>query len=292
MMPPPVQLTGSRGTDAWTAKTAGYFGDNSKYWNRVYASDSVKGQVYRNRMAAVLRWADSVAGPNAVAADVGTGAGHLAVALAQRGIAVVAIDASDAMLAQVTQNALRAGVADLVVPIAADAQRLDVTSETCDLVVAVGLLPWVSNPSRALGEIARITKPGGYVILTMDNSRSLARRLDPGWYAAARGVLVRTRRMIWPHAPEAPAGQWPSWTTLRDFERLLRSAGLSPLKFRGVGFGPFTFMGRNLLPTRVGLELDRLLQWLADHNAPLLRGTAVYHLALAVKPSEQAAAAG
>lgn len=73
-------------------------------------------QVYRNHTAVATRWAAMVAGTGATAADVGTGAGHLAVALAERGIRVAAIDASEAMRASVAQNASTAGVADLVTP--------------------------------------------------------------------------------------------------------------------------------------------------------------------------------
>jgi len=287
-----VKPTATPETDERLHKTATDFGDSSDYWNRVYASHNVKGQVYRNRMAVVLRWATRVAGPGAAAADVGTGAGHLAVALAERGVRVAAIDASEPMLAHVAQNASRAGVAHLVVPIASDAQRLELASATCDVVVAIGLLPWVEQPKLALGEIVRITKPGGYVIVTADYASSLARGLDPGWHEAARGFFSSIRRLVAPHSLEAPPVRWPALARLSDFDRLLRSGGLYPLQFAGVGFGPFTFLGRNVLPNRIGLEVDRLLQWLADHHAPLLRHTAVFHIALAMKPTEEAVATG
>jgi len=274
-------------TDEWTRKIATYFSDSFEYWDRVYSSHTVKAQVYRNRMAVVMRWATMVAGPGAVAADVGTGAGHFAVALAERGVRVAAIDASEAMLASVAQNASRAGVADLVVPMTSDAQRLELASATCDVVVAIGLLSWVKQPELALGEMVRITKPGGHVIVTMDNALSLARGLDPGWHASARGFIDSIRRLVAGHSVEAPPVQWPAAMTLSDFDRLLRAARLDPLEFEGVGFGPFTFLGRNVLPNRVGLRVDRLLQRLADHNVPLLKHAAVFHVALAVKPTEE-----
>ena len=288
----PARSTATPESDERPRKTATYFGDSSDYWNRVYASRTVKGQVYRKRMAVVLRWATSVAGPGATAADVGTGAGHLAVALAERGVRVAAIDASEPMLAHVAQNASRAGVAHLVVPIASDAQRLELPSATCDVVVAVGLLPWVQQPKLALGEIVRITKPGGYVIVTMDNARSLARGLDPGWHESARGFFTTIRRLVARHSLEAPPDQWPAVAGLSDVVQLLRSGGLYPLQIEGVGFGPFTFLGRNVLPNRIGLQVDRLLQWLADHHAPLLEDAAVFHIALAIKPTDEAVATG
>lgn len=276
-------------TNEWTRKITSYFSDSSEYWDRVYSSHTVKAQVYRNRMAVVVRWATMVAGPGAAAADVGTGAGHFAVALAERGVRVAAIDASEAMLVSVAQNASRADVADLVVPMTSDAQRLELASATCDVVAAIGLLSWVKQPELALAEMVRITKPGGHVIVTMDNALSLARGLDPGWHASARRFIHSIRRLVAGHSVEAPPGQWPAAMRLSDFDRLLRAAGLDPLEFEGVGFGPFTFLGRNVLPNRVGVRVERLLQRLAEHNVPLLQHVAVFHVALAAKPTEKAA---
>jgi SAM-dependent methyltransferase len=277
-------------TDEWTRKIATYFSDSCEYWDRVYASDTVKSQVYRNRMAVVMRWATLVAGPGAAAADVGTGAGHFAVALAKRGVRVAAIDASEAMLARTAQNASSAGVADLVIPMTSDAERIDLASATCDVVAAIGLLSWVRQPDLALAEMVRITKPGGHVIVTMDNTLSLARGLDPGWHPSARGLIHGIRGLVDRRSAEAPPIQWPAAMTFNDFDRLLRGAGLDPLEFEDIGFGPFTFLGRNVLSNKVGLRVDLLLQRLAHRNVPLLQHAAIFHVALAVKPPEEGAA--
>lgn len=276
-------------TGEWTHQVATYFGDSREYWDRIYSSATVKAQVYRNRMTVAAQWAATVTGPGASAADIGTGAGHLAVALAERGLRVAAIDASEAMLETVANNAGRAGVADLVIPMTSDAQQLELGSATCDVVVAIGLLPWVRQPEVTVSEMARITKPGGHLIVTADNARSLARGLDPGWHPSARRLIESMRSLAGVHSPEAQPVQWPAATTLRNFDRLLRAAGLNPLEFSGVGFGPFTFLGRKLLPDKVGLRVDGALQTLADHDVPLLRNSAVFHIALAAKPAEDGA---
>jgi ubiquinone/menaquinone biosynthesis C-methylase UbiE len=270
--------------DEWTRRIATYFSDSSAFWDDVYSSRTVKAQVYRNRMAVVGQWA-TIVGPGATAADVGTGAGHLAVFLAERGVRVAAIDASKAMLARVAQNASRAGVADLVVPMTSDAQQLDLASGTCDLVVAIGLLSWVKHPELALAEMVRITKPGGHIIVTMDNTLSLARWLDPGWHVSVRGLIHRFRRLIASHPVEELPVQLPAPMKWSEFNRLLDTAGLEPLKFEAVGFGPFTFLGRTVLPNRIGLQVDRLLQRFAEGKMRWLKRAAIFHIALAVKPT-------
>lgn len=268
----------------WTRKIATYFSDSSGYWDDVYSSHTVKAQVYRNRMAVVAQWA-TMAGPGDAAADIGTGAGHLAVLLAERGVRVAAIDASEVMLARVAQNAARAGVADLVVPMTSDAQRLELASATCDLVVAIGLLSWVERPELALAEMVRVTKPGGHVIVTMDNASSLARWLDPGWHVSVRGFIYKIKRLIARHPQGELPVQLPAPMRRGEFTKLLDTAGLGSLEVDAVGFGPFTFLGRPVLPNRIGLRVDRLLQRLADDDRLWLKRTAIFHVALAVKPA-------
>jgi ubiquinone/menaquinone biosynthesis C-methylase UbiE len=272
--------------DGWTREVTSYFSDASEYWDHVYSSKTAKAQVYRNRMAVALRWATRIAGPGAVAADVGCGAGHLAVALAERGVRITAIDASEAMVAVVAKNASRAGVADLVHPMTSQAQDLEMASETCDLVSAIGLLSWVKPPEVALREMTRITKPGGYVIVTMDNALSVARGIDPGWHESLRRLIRRVRRFVKRQSVESPAIQWPSPMTRRDFERLVRAAGLELVDVTGVGFGPFTFLGRTIVPESVGLFVDRMFQGFADRQVPLLQHVAIFHVALARKPAQ------
>lgn len=265
-----------------TGQVASFFSGSSEYWDDVYSSSKVKAQVYRNRMAVAVEWAQGAAGPGGTAADIGTGAGHLAVALARRGIRVAAVDASGAMVAQAARNAARAGVAGLVDPVASDAQRLELGTATCDVTVALGLLPWVSDPGTALREMARVTRPGGHVIVTMDNALSLARGLDPLWHPSARALAGAARRLL-PGPP--PPACWPSAATPGRFRRLLHDAGLEPLEFAGVGFGPFTFLGHGVLPNTAGLAADRALQRLADAGTPLISHTAVFNIALARKPA-------
>jgi ubiquinone/menaquinone biosynthesis C-methylase UbiE len=237
-------------------------------------------------MALVGEWATTVAGRGAAAADVGTGAGHFAIFLAERGVKVAAIDASETMLGRVAENALRAGVADLVEPMACDARRLELPTATCDLVVAIGLLPWVEHPELALAEMIRITKPGGQIIVTMDNASSLTRWLDPGWHVSVRGLIRRIRRHVADRADEELPVQLPAPMTQSEFTRLLSNAGLVPLKFGAVGFGPFTFLGRSVLPNGIGLRIDRLLQRLADYKLPWLSRIAIFYVAAVGKPAE------
>jgi ubiquinone/menaquinone biosynthesis C-methylase UbiE len=267
-----------------TRWVSSYFSNIADYWDDVYSRHDVKAQVYRNRQAVAVAWAESVASEGDVIADVGTGAGHLATALALHGFRVTAIDSSEAMLEQVASNAGRASVAHLVTPVSSDAQQLKVPSATFDVVTAIGLLPWVEAPEIAVAELARITRPGRHVIATMDNARSLSRWLDPGWHSSVRRLKAAIRRRFPRLRPNRKPVPFPVATTARDFDQLLRNGGLIPTAYRGIGFGPFTFLSRTAIPNTLGLWIDRTLQHLADRNVPGLRHSGVFHVVLAQKP--------
>lgn len=246
------------------------------------------GQIYRLRQSRVLAMVGAVARSASSAVDVGAGAGHLAVAMADRRLDVVAVDTSDAMVRRTRENAVAAGVEDRVRAVASDGECLGLSDGSFDIVVGVGLLPWVERPERVLAEMVRVAKPGGHIILTLDNSRGVARVLDPSWHARPRSVIrpVKSRVVRRAVADGAP---WPAGHTWGQVEALRRTFDLRLLDGDGVGFGPFTFLGRQLLPAAVGRWLRRRLQALSEGPFRFLRGASLFHLVLVQTPGPPAA---
>ena len=281
-------MTSGGRSDRRSQDVRAYFTESSGDWDRVYATATVTGQIYRLRQSRVLDLVDVVATPTSSAADIGAGAGHLAVALAERGLDVVAIDFSDAMVRRTEENALAAGVRGHVRAVTSDAESLGLPDASFDIVVGVGLFPWVERPDRVLAEMVRVAKPGGHIILTFDNSRGIARLLDPGWHARPRSVIrsvksgVRRRGIT-------DAEVWPASHTWGQVQALLRTFDLRLVQRDGVGFGPFTFLGRDVLPGAIGRRFDRRLQTLSDGPLPSLRGASRFHLVLVQTPLPAAA---
>jgi len=92
--------------------------------------------------------------------DLGCGTGMLLDELARRSAFVVGIDSSPEMLELARK---RRGSAALVL---ADADHLPFTDRSFDAVVSVTLLQNMPNPAATVREVARVTKPGGIVIMT------------------------------------------------------------------------------------------------------------------------------
>jgi SAM-dependent methyltransferase len=113
--------------------------------------------------------------------DVGCGDGVLATRLAQGGARVTGVDASADMIAAARSRAKAAGVdVDLV---EGDAGNLPFLGGHFDSVVSVATLCFVDNPRRAVGEMARVLKPGGRLVLGELGRWNLwaAQRRVKGW---------------------------------------------------------------------------------------------------------------
>jgi 2-polyprenyl-3-methyl-5-hydroxy-6-metoxy-1,4-benzoquinol methylase len=267
-------------------KVNAYFQSASSYWEDIYASGSVQGKVYRERQAAALAWIESLdLQPEARVLEIGCGAGFLSVALAQRGLRVQAIDPAEAMVELARQHAMESGTAELLSVELGDVCALAFEDGCFDLVVALGVIPWLERPELAIQEMARVTRPGSHVILTADNRGGLIVLLDPWYNPAFRPLrlLVRgTRARLRPHLPPsgAPAATFHS---RRFIDEALASAGLAKTSGKTLGFGPFTFLGRRVLPEALGLVLHHRLQRLADRGVPVLRSMGVFHFVLARK---------
>ncbi len=270
-----------------TVKT--YFQSESSYWHDIYASNDVQGEIFRHRHLAAIECIDSLAlAPGSQVLEIGCGAGFMSVALAQRGFRVQAIDAAEHMIDQARQHAQESGVADLLSVNLGDAYFLPFKSSSFDLVIAIGVLPWLGRQELAIHEMARVTRSGGHVLFTSANTLGLCRILDPRKnpiYTALKPGVKHLLKWLglrrWLPDTAAQASTTPH--TCRYIDSVLASAQLVKTHSRTLGFGPFSFGGRNLFSGSVGIGLHQRLQHLADRNVPIFRSTGTAYLVLASK---------
>ncbi len=265
-------------------RVTSFFQSRSDWWSEIYAGRDVAAELYRARQAAVLAWVDDpIPSMEPRALEIGCGAGFLAVALAQRGYRVTAIDASAAMVESTRQHAVEVGVGERLAAMVADVHALPDADGSYDVVVALGVLPWLADPEQALREIERVTRPNGAVILTTDNSTALVHLLDPRLHPALRPLKRRLRPLLERRGlrPTPTLAYYPR----RVVDAALACAGLRKRRGRTIGFGPFTLGGRPVVPTPLGLALHDRLQRLADRNVPVVRSLGIEYLVLATPAS-------
>lgn len=99
--------------------------------------------------------------------DIGTGPGFYAIILAERGYDVTAIDMSEGMLEQARGNA--GALAERISFRKMDAQELDFTDGTFDVIVTRNLTWNLPDPVKAYGEWKRVLRDGG-VMLNVDSN--------------------------------------------------------------------------------------------------------------------------
>jgi len=272
-------------------KVNAYFTSQSSYWRDIYVEKDVYAQIYQDRHSTILDWIKSLALlPAAQVMEIGCGAGLLSVALAQCGHQICAIDSSAAMVEQARVHATEAGVVDALSLSVGDVYSLAFAQSSFDLAVAVGVVPWLSRPELAIREMARVLKPGGFLILTVDNRARLNIHLDPLLYPGflplkrfAKDVLDRmgVRR-------RSPYEVDSHFHTCRSIDAILSRLALVKINSKTLGFGPFTFLRCPLLPRSLGIALHRRLQHLADQGMPVLHAAGSHYIVLARKSQDAA----
>ncbi|HVA01737.1 MAG TPA: methyltransferase domain-containing protein [Terriglobia bacterium] len=262
-----------------------FFRTSWRYWRDVYQEGSLNALIYRLRQSAVLAMADHLGLPErSRVLEVGCGAGLTTVALAGRGYEVDAIDTVEAMIDLTRQAALAAGVSSQVKARVHSVLEMTFPSRYFDLVVAMGVLPWLKRAKDALSEMGRVIKPGGHIIVTADNDWCLSQMFDPLCFPGLRPARWRIADVLERLSIRKASRPRLHRHSIRQIDALLFQAGLQKVQGMTLGFGPFTLFKRKLLPDLAGIRLHEWLQALADRQFPGIRSTGTEYVVMARKP--------
>jgi ubiquinone/menaquinone biosynthesis C-methylase UbiE len=265
-----------------------FFAAHAQDWRTIYEEDDVRSVIHQQRLAQAQSFADRIpAISQGRALDVGCGAGLMTVWLAQRGIAVTAVDTVPSML-DLTQNRVReSGVADRVTLAQSSVQSLPFAGGSFRLVVALGVMMWVPSPPTAITEMARVLQPEGFLLVSISNRLRLTWLLDPLENPFLAPLRRRTKLFLRRMGGAIRERDEPvvHTDTPRGFDQLLTAAGLEKVDSLIFGFGPFTFLHRPVLPKRLAVAVHWRLQCLADRGLPLIRSAGAQYLVLARKPA-------
>jgi ubiquinone/menaquinone biosynthesis C-methylase UbiE len=185
------------------------------------AYDSLAGRVTARVAEPLLEAVGAGTGTRVL--DVATGPGYVAARAAERGAEVVGLDFSETMLAFARSRAPD------VEFVQGDATALPFEDATFDAVTVAFLLLHLGSPERAVGEAARVLRPGGRAAFSVRDVPARGR-----WI----GVFFDAFTAAGAHPPAGvPAG--PSFFRFADeaqFTDLLEGAGLADVAVSTVEF--------------------------------------------------------
>ena len=209
------------GDDTWA-------GLADKFADQAYAS--VKGYVRTHVMHQHLL--EHLPPPPAPVLDVGGGAGHQSVPLAQAGYQVTLLDSSAAMLGKAQQrlDRLDADTRRRVTLVQADGERADaaVGGRRFAAVLCHGVLGYVEQPEPLIDQLCRCAAPGGLVSIMTGNARTTAVRpaLERRWGDALAAFDTRTGIGV--------LGVQGRADTVEEISGLLADRGVDPVRWYGV----------------------------------------------------------
>jgi ArsR family transcriptional regulator len=138
---------------------AEYFAANAPEWDRLRALHLPEAEVDA-AMLALLPAKESLD----LVVDLGTGTGRVLELLAPRAKRAIGFDVSHEMLSVARVNLERAGIRNAHVR-HADLFALPLETGSADLVVLHQVLHYLDNPAQAVGQAARLLKPGGRLLI-------------------------------------------------------------------------------------------------------------------------------
>jgi SAM-dependent methyltransferase len=156
---PRLDTSGER---IYLSETRAFFAVRAATWNDKFGDDLP---------AYAAAVAEAAIPPAATVVDVGCGTGRALPALAAAvgpGGTVIGLDLTPQMLATARDHRRLAGVSLLL----GDARRLPLAAGRVDAVFAAGLVQHMPDPAAGLAELARITRPGGLLIIFHPSGRA------------------------------------------------------------------------------------------------------------------------
>jgi SAM-dependent methyltransferase len=186
--------------------------------------------------------------------EIGLGYGTVSQLLAPRGFDYHGLDIAPGPVEMVRHRLDRLGLDDTEGRVrVGSVLEMEHPDESFDHVVTIGCLHHTGDIPRAVGEVARVLRPGGRALVMLYNGHSYRRAK-----MALRGLPMRPRagrgddeemRGAYDRNLEGEAAPATEYVSVRDVRRLF--SGFSSVSVRRENFDPVVILGRTIDRTRL-----------------------------------------
>ncbi len=236
------------------------FDEKADSYARGYKGDTGTAHSFNIRMQRVYELFEERKGGKVL--DIGCGPGITVEHLVERGFEVYGVDISPEMINECQKEFGHLSAAHFSV---GKIEAMEFPGGWFDVVLCVGVVEYVDDDLAAIKEMARVTKPGGTIIVTLPNLASPYRIWQKTVYKGLRGAVRALRRR--PPAPEVAHREY----SRAAYVRLLESCGLKVTDIVYYNFSLLVFPVDRLFP-RLAVRLSRSLERFA-RSGPSWLGT-------------------
>lgn len=194
--------------------------------------------------------------PNESVLDIGCGNARDIARIVHAGAQVIGVDISEGMICEAKRDLARLGVDGVELHVG-DATQLDFPDGRFDKVLCSEVIEHIPDAEKALGEMWRVLKPGGLLVLSTPNLKS--------WYGFDRYVLwEKVLRKQWDHP-------YDDWRSMDDLVSMAEQKGFKVARKLGACYVPGFLVPYFVLPgflQRLLLKGIRLIEPFAARRLP------------------------
>lgn len=202
-------------------KEVTFFNDKVGAYDKEYERETPDGYSFRVRRERVLELLPDGAGKHVL--DIAGGPGVMVEGLNRQGWRVDCVDAAPEMIELAHKKYGHLPNTRFAV---GDVYALNYPDATFDAVTAMGLVEYLDDQNKAMAEMARVTKPGGDVIITFPNQPSFWRT----WARVLRSITALPRRTLKMLTGKKPYPISHKEYTQTDAWEYMERHGLQPLQ--------------------------------------------------------------
>ncbi len=254
-----------------------HFSSSSKYWDSLY-SDSDEKQTFtkfelRRRKEIVVNFIEKINSEkiNRVL-DLGCGAGQYLVQLSSMDFECFGADISEEMLKITREKFIFHQIKDVTL-INSDCYELPIEDNYFDLIICIGVLEYLDNETRALLEMKRIIKPGGFVTVTFPNLYKLRNLLNPYYYIiriwtylfgkkSAQSQQGNNSKNVKIDFGKSTVNRY----SLSKVKKIISNSGFNIIEAKGYCFGPFSIWQKSLFSLKTSIKLSNFIEGLINYK--------------------------